>query len=106
MILADVARKARNQVTAFVEQLLLKHFPKEKAVKLAETLSEGRWTHDFPITVQGAREMGIKVSTDMPRTVYLLMDLYPQGPGQRPSVLYVPVRKVIGNDRDILEILP
>jgi len=33
------------------------------------------------------------VSTDMPRSVYDLMDLYPQGGGLRPSVLYVPIRR-------------
>jgi hypothetical protein len=30
----------------------------------------------------------------MPRTVYDLMDLYPQGGGNRPSVWYVPMRRV------------
>jgi serine dehydrogenase proteinase len=29
----------------------------------------------------------------MPRSVYDLMDLYPQGGGLRPSVLYVPIRR-------------
>ena len=29
----------------------------------------------------------------MPRTVYDLMDLYPQGAKGRPSVLYVPFRR-------------
>jgi ClpP class serine protease len=106
LVLADVARKARTQVTSFVEELLLKHFTTEKAAKLAETLSEGRWTHDYPITVQGARELGIKVSTDMPRTVYTVMDLYPQGAGERPSVFYVPMRKGIGKDRESLGTSP
>jgi len=55
-------------------------------------MSEGRWTHDFPITVSSARQLGFPVTTDMPRVVYDLMDLYPQPTGARPSVLYVPVR--------------
>ena len=29
----------------------------------------------------------------MPRVVYDLMDLYPQGGGLRPSVWYVPMRR-------------
>lgn len=62
--------------------------------ELAAILSEGRWTHDFPITVEAARELGLPVSTDMPRTVYELMDLYPQSGTGRPSVLYVPFRKM------------
>ena len=93
LILADVAQKARVQVLAFVVQVLLKHMPEKQAVQVATVLTEGRWTHDFPITVQGARELGLKVTTDMPRTVYDLMDLYPQGGGIRPSVWYVPMRR-------------
>ena len=93
LILADIAEKARNQVGAFVAQVLLKHMPEKQAVSVATVLTEGRWTHDFPITVQAARTLGLKVSTDMPRVVYDLMDLYPQGGGLRPSVWYVPMRR-------------
>src|SRR5438309_10144301 len=93
LILADMAQKARIQVASFVVQVLSKHMPEKQAGPLATILSEGRWTHDFPITVQAARQLGLKVSTDMPRSVYDLMDLYPQGGGLRPSVLYVPIRR-------------
>jgi len=41
----------------------------------------------------------------MPRTVYDLMDLYPQGAKGRPSVLYVPVRRSVGGS-DLLPSLP
>lgn len=92
LILADVATKARTQVGAFVADVLTKHLPKPKAVALATTLSDGRWTHDFPITVEMAKGLGLPITTDMPRTVYDLMDLYPQGGRGRPSVLYVPLR--------------
>jgi len=90
LVLADVAIKARLQVTAFVTQVLLKRLPQEKALALAETLSEGRWTHDFPITAEAAKGLGLPVSTDMPREVYELMDLYPQSGEGRPSVMYLP----------------
>jgi ClpP class serine protease len=93
LILADIAQKARMQVVSFVAQVLLKHMPKKQAVRVATVLSEGRWTHDFPITVQAARSLGLKVSTSMPRTVYDLMDLYPQTGGMKPSVWYVPLRR-------------
>jgi ClpP class serine protease len=94
LILADIALKARGQVGAFVAQVLLKHMPAKQATQVATVLTEGRWTHDFPITVQAARSLGLKVSTEMPRKVYDLMDLYPQGGGVRPSVWYVPMRRV------------
>lgn len=93
LILADVAIKARAQVATFVAEVLLKHQPKERAVALANALSEGRWTHDFPITVEAAKALGLPVSTDMPRQVYGLMDLYPQAGGGRPSVIYVPLKR-------------
>jgi len=96
LVLADMAAKARLQVAAFVAEVLLKHHPKDRAAALALVLSEGRWTHDFPITVQAARQLGIPVSVNMPPIIYELMDLYPQGRAGRPSVLYVPIRR----DRD------
>ncbi|TMA83319.1 MAG: hypothetical protein E6J74_36495 [Deltaproteobacteria bacterium] len=93
LVLADMAAKSRLQVASFVAELLLKHLPKDKAITLATILTEGRWTHDFPITVQLARELGLSLSTDMPRIVYDLMDLFPQGGADRPSVMYVPLRR-------------
>jgi ClpP class serine protease len=93
LMLADMAHKARNQVASFVAQVLMKHMPEKQSLQVATILTEGRWTHDFPITVQAARQLGLKVSTEMPLTIYELMDLYPQGGGIRPSVWYVPLRR-------------
>jgi ClpP class serine protease len=95
LVLADVAAKARLQVTTFVTQVLLKRLPKAQALALAVTLSEGRWTHDFPITVEAAKALGLPVSTDMPQDVYELMDLYPQSGEGRPSVMSVPQRRPV-----------
>lgn len=95
LVLADIAAKARLQVAAFLADLLLKHMPKEKAAKLAVALSEGRWTHDFPITVEVARQLGLQIKTEMPPLIYELMDLYPQAGAGRPSVLYVPLRRTV-----------
>lgn len=92
LILADIAAKSRLQVFSFIAEVLMKRLPKEQAVEVATVLSDGHLTHDFPITVQGARQLGLPVSTNMPRTVYQLMDLYPQAGTGRPSVLYVPLR--------------
>jgi ClpP class serine protease len=92
LVLADVAQKARVQTLAFVTGILLKHLPRDKAENLAMVLSDGRFTHDFPITVEAARELGLPVSTNMPGSIYELMDLYPQQGSGRPSVFYVPLR--------------
>lgn len=92
LVLIDVAQKARIQATTFVADVLLKHFPRDRAARLATALTEGQWTHDFPITVDMAKELGLPVTTDMPPVIYQLMDLYPQAGEGRPSVMYVPLR--------------
>jgi ClpP class serine protease len=90
LVLADVGRKALRQVEAFVEQLLAQKMPADRARDLAETLSRGRWTHDFPIDVDLARKLGLTVSTDLPDEIRTLMQLYPQQRQRRPSVEYIP----------------
>jgi ClpP class serine protease len=90
LILADVGRKAQHQVEAFIEKLLVKRLPEDHARDLAHALSEGRWTHDFPIDADMAQTLGLPVSTDLPDEVRLLMALYPQPKGRRPSVEYIP----------------
>jgi ClpP class serine protease len=93
LVMADISAKARVQVTAFVTKLLLKHFPQDKAAALATTLTDGRFTHDYPITVETAKGFELPISETMPVDIYNLMDLYPQTGIGRPSVLYVPFRR-------------
>ena len=100
LILADIAQKARVQTAAFVLDVLSKHRPEKKAEELAEVLTDGRFTHDFPITVPTARALGLTVSTKMPETIYQLMDLYPQSGAARPSVVYVPLHHGDGKTND------
>ncbi len=91
LILADVAEKAIRQVERSVCELLRERMPEEKAKELAHTLAGGTWTHDYPITVSEAKALGLPVSTDMPREVFALMQLYPQTSQRRPSVEYIPL---------------
>lgn len=103
LILADISKKAINQVTEFVYELLKdKLDDDEKAWELAKILSSGKWTHDYPLTVKKLKEMGIKINTDVPQKVYDLFDLYKQPVNQRPSVQYIPVpyKKGILNAND------
>jgi ClpP class serine protease len=91
LILGDMAAKAMVQVYESVYNLLLEKFPEDKAQNIARTLTEGRWTHDYPITCRMLRDMGLAVCHEMPEEVYQLMELYPQPAQRRPSVQYVPV---------------
>ncbi len=90
LILADIARKAMAQVTSAVAGILEGKMETEKAAEVARVLTEGRWTHDYPITASFLRELGLPVVDGLPREVYEIMELYPQPPSRRPSVQYVP----------------
>jgi len=78
LVMADVGRKAITQVKAGARDLLLRRMPAEQADALAEKLSSGAWTHDYPIWANTAKELGLPVSTDMPQEVLELMTLYAQ----------------------------
>jgi len=92
LILADVARKAMAQVHELVQEILTGNgMDKRKAASLAEVLTGGRWTHDYPISFEQAKDLGMPVTSDLPEEVIDLMELYPQGGGRRPSVQYIPV---------------
>jgi ClpP class serine protease len=90
LILGDVARKAIDQVRATVRELLDGRVPAEEADRLAGLLSEGRWTHDYPIRLEEARQLGLPVSEAVPEPVYQLMELYPRRSQRRPSVEFIP----------------
>ncbi len=102
LILADVARKAVRQVRATVSEILShnSHVDDAKAEELADLLATGTWTHDYPITVEEARELGLPVSTQVPEEVYKLMNLYRQPRQKRPSVSYIPSPYPAPNPRD------
>lgn len=90
LILDDMAEKALEQVEQSVTELLeARGVDRSEARELARTLSSGQFTHDYPIRVEEARELGIDVSTEMPAEIYDLMDLYAQPSDRRPSVQYV-----------------
>jgi len=91
IILADQGEKAIRQVRQTVRSLLTDHMGQEQAERIAAKLSEGTWTHDFPITIDAARELGLPVSDKMPPDILKLMALYPQPVRRQPSVEYLPI---------------
>jgi ClpP class serine protease len=92
LILADVGRKAIGQVKNAAHELLDHRLPSDQADALAKTLASGTWTHDYPISAEEAKKLGLFVTTDMPDTVLELLALYPQPVRSQPnSVEYLPV---------------
>ena len=99
LILADQAAKAIQQVHDTVAELLRGKYPDPVVSNLAAMLSEGRWTHDFPITFDYAKELGLHVSSEMPSEILDLMALYPQPVRSLPTVEYLPGRRVAEGTR-------
>jgi ClpP class serine protease len=92
LILADIGRKAIGQVKQAARELLHRQLPDDKAEALAEKLSTGTWTHDYPIWATLAAELGLPVNTNMPKEIMELMSLYPQPVRtQSGGVEYLPV---------------
>jgi ClpP class serine protease len=95
LIMADVGRKAISQVKQAASELLTRRLPAEQATALAEKLSTGTWTHDYPIWASTGKPLGLSISTDMPDDVLQLLTLYPQPVRMQNSggVEYLPVER-------------
>jgi ClpP class serine protease len=91
LIHADMAEKALRQVRQCVTWILEERVGRDRAAALAETLSQGTWTHDYPITFEEAKGMGLPVSPAIPDEIHEFMALFPQPARQRPSVEYIPL---------------
>jgi len=87
-----MAKKAVSQVKQTVVEILMGNgMEEEKAKEIAEALSAGRWTHDYPIGAEEAQKLGLPIKLDLPDEVCQLMQLYRQAGQRRPSVQYIPV---------------
>jgi ClpP class serine protease len=78
LVMADVGRKAIAQLKQSASDILKKRLPADKAEALAEKLSTGTWTHDYPLFAAVAKDLGLPVNTNIPNDVLDLMKLYPQ----------------------------
>lgn len=100
LIMADIAGKAMAQVKRTLYDVLVHRLGPEKSKEIAEMLSEGHWTHDYPLTMAVLKEIGLQVTDEVPREIYQLMELYPQPSPRRPSVQYIPVPYEDGRRRE------
>jgi len=91
LILADQAEKAIAQMRQEVDELLKDKYSAEEAATMAKLMTSGTWTHDYPITCERARDLGLRVTSDMPENMLRLMQLYPQPTRRQSSVEYVPL---------------
>jgi ClpP class serine protease len=97
LILADQAKKAMRQLEDLVREIMQGNYTEATVDELAALLTQGKWTHDYPITCKEASSFGMHVSTDMPAEILELMTLYPQPVRRVKSVEYgdEPLRRKI-----------
>lgn len=89
LVLADLGAMAIDQLEKAARELLKGTVSENAAVAVAEQLSSGRWTHDYPIASGEARELGLNVSTEMPNDIMNLMELFPDTVRRTGSVRFV-----------------
>lgn len=75
MMMADMAQKATAQLQQMAYELLKPKLGEERATEVAIAMTEGRWTHDYPLYVDALREMGMPVSTAIPEEFRRLLGL-------------------------------
>lgn len=89
LVLADVGAMAINQLQKIARELLTGTVSENAAIGIAEQLSSGRWTHDYPIAYGEAKEIGLNVSLNMPKEIMEMMALFPDTLRRTKSVRYI-----------------
>lgn len=85
IMMADVAEKATVQLHEMAHALLRGKLGEERADEVARMLTEGRWTHDYPLHIEALMEMGLPISTDVPAGFWELLGL--SGAAQTQSMV-------------------
>lgn len=93
LILADQARKARAQAQTLVAELLTARNPELEGIPdLAAQLAGDTWTPDYPILIEEARRLGLRIKDDFPPELHGLLDLYDTAAVRRPSCAAAPLK--------------
>jgi ClpP class serine protease len=100
LILADIAAKAVLQVEDMVFEVVRKHMDEQRAREVAKAMTDGRFTHDYPLTAEQLQAYGLPVTTGIPQELHHLMRLYRQAGRRRPGVEYVPMPYGAGHPDD------
>ncbi len=77
MVLHDIGQMATQQLERAARELLRGTVSDNAAVAVAEQLSSGRWTHDYPIDAHEAAEIGLPAKLGLPDDFAELMALFP-----------------------------
>lgn len=86
LILADQAEKAIRQLEGLVAEVMAGSYDEETVTRLSRLLTQGSWTHDYPITFEEAARLGLHVRDEMPPEMLELMTYFPQPVRRVPTV--------------------
>jgi ClpP class serine protease len=90
LLLADMSQKVLDQMRKQACELMQGNYTHDGSCAVSDLLASGKWTHDYPITVPEAKELGLHISTDMPGDVIELTALLAASNIRQPSVHYTP----------------
>lgn len=90
LLLADMSQKVLDQMRKQACELMQGNYSHDGSCAISDLLASGRWSHDYPITVPEAKELGLHVSTDMPGDVIELTALLAASNVRQPSVHTTP----------------
>lgn len=90
LLLADMSQKVLDQMRKQACELMQGNYSHDGSCAISDLLASGKWSHDYPITVPEAKELGLHVSTDMPADVIELTALLAASNIRQPSVHTTP----------------
>lgn len=90
LVLANMGEKALRQVKAGAVELIGDRMPAEQAASLVDKLAGGQWTHDYALTAEEAKLMGLNVKIGIPASILNLIRLYPQPIRHAPAIEFLP----------------
>ncbi|MBI1392099.1 MAG: hypothetical protein GC152_05085 [Alphaproteobacteria bacterium] len=99
LVLADIGRMAMEQLERAARELLKGTVSENAAIAVAEQLSSGRWTHDYPIEASEARELGLNVSNDVPDDIMEIMRLFPDKMSRTSTTYFDNFAGIFGRSR-------
>jgi hypothetical protein len=70
LVLADIAEKAISEIQSLIVKLLEDKLGRDEALEVAKELIEDKYIHDYPITVEEVKKLGLNVKTEIPPEVY------------------------------------
>lgn len=92
LLLADVSEKVLEQMRKQACELMQGNYSHDGSCAISDLLASGRWSHDYPITVPEAKDLGLRITTDMPSDILELTMSLAASDARPASVYYTPGR--------------